>query len=162
MVTPGNTNTCDSKWTGSLSSDCCTTGSWFFFYYCFNWNMCVPRSVVSDSLRPHGQQPARLLCPWNSPGKNTGVACHSLLQGIFPTPGLLRCRQILYCLSRQGSIVYLQCCVSFQCIANSIIQVHTHTCTHYFSDFSHYRSLQDTEYSSLCYTVGPCCLFHIY
>ena len=34
--------------------------------------MCVSRSVMSNSLRPHGLQPARLLCPWNSPGKNTG------------------------------------------------------------------------------------------
>ena len=38
--------------------------------------------------RPHGLQPARLLCPWDSPGKNTEVGCHSLLQGIFPTQGL--------------------------------------------------------------------------
>ena len=44
-------------------------------------------SVVSDALRPTGQQPARLLCPWDSPGKNTGVSCHALLQGIFPTQG---------------------------------------------------------------------------
>ena len=45
-------------------------------------------------------QPARLLCPWDSPGKNTGVGSHSLLQRIFPTQGsnlgLLYCRQILY------------------------------------------------------------------
>ena len=41
-------------------------------------------SVTSNSLQPHGPQPTRLLCPWNSPGKNT-VGCHSLLQGIFPT-----------------------------------------------------------------------------
>ena len=45
--------------------------------------------------------------PWNSPGKNTVVDRHSLLQGIFPTqgsnPGLLHCRQILYYLSHQGS-----------------------------------------------------------
>ena len=34
--------------------------------------------------QPHGKQPARLLCPWNSPGKNTGVGSHSLLQGMFP------------------------------------------------------------------------------
>ena len=41
-------------------------------------------------------------CPWNSPGKNTGRGCHSLLQGIFPTQGLnLHCRQILYRLSHQ-------------------------------------------------------------
>ena len=46
---------------------------------------------------PHGPQPTRLLCPWNSPGKKTGVGCHFFLQGIFPTqesnPGLLHCRQ---------------------------------------------------------------------
>ena len=35
-----------------------------------------------------GLQSAWLLCPWNSPGKNTGVGYHALLQGIFPTPGL--------------------------------------------------------------------------
>ena len=51
----------------------------------------------------------RLLCPWDSPGKNTGVGCHALLQGIFPTqgsnPGLTHCRWILYLLSHQGSPV---------------------------------------------------------
>ena len=36
-------------------------------------------SVVSNVLQPHGLQPARLLCPWNSPGKNIGVSCHFLL-----------------------------------------------------------------------------------
>ena len=64
----------------------------------------LSRSVVSDSLRSHGLQPPRLLCPWDSPGKNTGVGCHALLQGIFPTqgsnPGLPHCRQIL---SHRGS-----------------------------------------------------------
>ena len=44
-------------------------------------------SVVSDSLRSHGLWPARLLCPWNFPSKNTGVGCHFLLQGIFPSQG---------------------------------------------------------------------------
>jgi len=38
-------------------------------------------------LWPHGLQPTRLLCPWDSPGKNTGVGCHTLLQGIFLTQG---------------------------------------------------------------------------
>ena len=81
----------------------------------------VSHSVVSfsslrPSLGPHGLQPSRLLCLWDSPGKNTGVDCHSLLQRIFPTQrqnlGLLHCRQILYRLSyreylyggRQGGI----------------------------------------------------------
>jgi len=73
--------------------------------------------------RDHGgglvAKSARLLCPWDSPGKNTWVACHFLLQGIFPTQelnlGLLHCRQIVYCLSYQGSpeIMYHQ--IDFIC-----------------------------------------------
>ena len=38
------------------------------------------RSVVFDSVRPHGLQPTRLFCPWDFPGKNTGVGCQCLLQ----------------------------------------------------------------------------------
>ena len=41
---------------------------------------CCVASVVSDSVRPHRRSPTRLLCPWDSPGKNTGVGCHFLLQ----------------------------------------------------------------------------------
>ena len=77
--------------------------------------VCVA-SVVPDSLRPRGPQPARLLCPGNPPGQDTGVGCHALLQGIFPTqglnPGLPHCRQILYFLSYPGSPVEGQ--ISFQ------------------------------------------------
>ena len=63
-------------------------------------------TVVSDSLRLCvWLQPSRLLCPWASPGKNIGVGCHSLLQGILLTQGskqrLLHCGQILYHLSHQ-------------------------------------------------------------
>ena len=47
----------------------------------------LSHKVVSDSLWPPGLQPTRLLCPWNSPGKNTGVGCHFFLHGIFPTQG---------------------------------------------------------------------------
>ena len=43
-------------------------------------NVCVSCSVMSDSLQPHGQQLTRLLCPQVSPGKNTLVGCHCLLQ----------------------------------------------------------------------------------
>ena len=64
-------------------------------------------SVVSDSLRPHGLGPTRLLSPWDFLGKSTGVGCHFLLQGIFLTqgsnPGLQHCRQMFYPLSHQGS-----------------------------------------------------------
>ena len=52
---------------------------------------CVPLSsghlVVSDSLRPHGLWPTRLLCPWDCPGKNTGVGCHASSRGSF-NPGI--------------------------------------------------------------------------
>ena len=53
----------------------------------------------------HGLSSTSFLCPWNSPGKNAGVHCHFLLQGIFLTQvsnmGLLQCRQTLYWLSHQ-------------------------------------------------------------
>ena len=65
--------------------------------------VCVSCSAVSDFLQRHGLLPARLLCPQDSPGKNTGVDCHSLLHKIFltqgPNSGLLHCRQILYYVS---------------------------------------------------------------
>ena len=57
----------------------------------FPASLCVlSHSVVSDSLRPQGlpMEPTRLLCPWNSPGKNTEVGCHFLHQGIFLTQEL--------------------------------------------------------------------------
>ena len=40
------------------------------------------------TLQPYKLWSDRLLCPWDSPGKNTGVGCYALLQGIFPTQGL--------------------------------------------------------------------------
>ena len=47
----------------------------FFLFFFF----CSLASVVSNSLRPHGLKPLRLLCSWDSPGKDTGVGCHFLL-----------------------------------------------------------------------------------
>ena len=70
----------------------------FIKLFILYWTVCV-----SCSLRLHRLQPARLLCPWNSPGKNSGVDYHSILQRNFPTqgsnPGFLPRRQILYRLS---------------------------------------------------------------
>src|SRR5574340_697992 len=62
-------------------------------------------SVVSDSVRPHRRQPSRLLCPWDSPGKNTGVGCYFLLQGIFQGSNLclLHWQTDSLSLSHQGS-----------------------------------------------------------
>ena len=64
--------------------------------------------LVARSLQSYGLYSARLLCPWDSPGKNTGVSWHALLQEIFPIQGLNlglpHCRQIFfYHLSHQGS-----------------------------------------------------------
>ena len=76
---------------------------------------------MSDSLQSHG-----LYSPWNSPGQNTGVGSHSLLQGIFPTqglnPGLLHCRQILYWLSHKGSPSTMQVVMKTVC-AQSLSRV---------------------------------------
>ena len=60
----------------------------YWFHYQFTWPTQIAAaaaaksltSVVSDSVRPHRRQPARLPCPWDSPGKNTEVGCHFLLQ----------------------------------------------------------------------------------
>ena len=63
----------------------------------------LSHSVVSNSLRPHGLEPPGSSVHGDFQGKNTGVGCHALLQGIFPTqgsnPGLPHCR----CLSHQGN-----------------------------------------------------------
>ena len=78
----------------------CQTSTWISHV------LCVSRSVVSDSAIPQTVA-RRLLCPWDSLGKNTGVDCHSLFQRIFLTqwsnPGLLHCRQILYHLNYRES-----------------------------------------------------------
>ena len=78
----------------------------FFFNYCFNLYIlqillivCVC-SIVFNSLQPHELQPARILCPWGFPAKNTEVDCRFFFQGIFPTQGsnlyLLHCCQFLH------------------------------------------------------------------
>ena len=62
--------------------------------------------IMSNSLQPRGLWSARLLCPWDSPGRNIREGCHFLLQDIITTQGmnlgLPHCRQPLY-LSCQGS-----------------------------------------------------------
>ena len=107
------------------------------YLICVSKSESVSCSVESNSLRPHGLQPTRLLCPWDSPGKNTGVGSHSLLQGIFPTqgsnPGLWHCRQILYCLNMVlGKLVNIlvvknqRFCIDNEsyCISNTAMPTH--------------------------------------
>ena len=94
-----------SLWLSGTPSCMCTASSlfihqlmavWAVSVHGLLWNLllwtwtcscvCVPsRSVVSGSLRPYRLQPARLLCPWDSPGKNPGVGCLALLQGLPAT-----------------------------------------------------------------------------
>ena len=83
------------------------------------WSEVLVSQSCPNSLTPHGLQPARLLCPWNSPGKNTEAGSHFLLQGIFLTQelnlGLLHCRQILYHLSHMGKpMVFITSCQYYQ------------------------------------------------
>ena len=69
--------------------------------------MCLVIQLCPTLCDPVDCSPPGSSVHGNSPGKNTGMGCHSFLQGIFPTqrsnPGLLQCRQILYCLSHLGS-----------------------------------------------------------
>ena len=74
---------------------------------CKEWHACWVASVMSDSVRPHGLWPTRLLSPWTSPGKNTGEGHHCLLQGLFldqgSNLGLLHWQAILYHWATQES-----------------------------------------------------------
>ena len=97
-------------WEEKLETVLDTTFLFFFspknnFYLVWRWKW--SHLVMYDSLWPHGLQSTRLIGPWDSPGKNTGMGCHFLLQRIFPTEGsnlgIPHCKQILYLLSHQGS-----------------------------------------------------------
>ena len=86
---------------------CQGTGLSFFRGICVVC-LCVCVCILSHYSHIHlfltyGLQPTRLLCPWDSPGKNTGVGCHALLQGISLTQGSNSC--LLYLLHWQkGSL----------------------------------------------------------
>ena len=70
-------------------------------------------SVMSNS-DPMDCSPPGSSVYGDSPGRDNGVGCHALLQGIFPTqgsnPGLPHCRQILYCLNHQGNPMVMFYC----------------------------------------------------
>ena len=106
----------ENKWSGRILQLLSCWGSLFFSFHSSHLPIyselllkdmcvvCVSSSIMFNSLWPQGL--IRLLCPWSSPGKNTGVCCHSLLQWIFLTQGvnlgILSCRQIIYYQSQQG------------------------------------------------------------
>ena len=58
------------------------TLEWVSISFSKNAHMRAKLLQLCPTLRPHGQQSTRLLCPWDSPGKNTGVGCHFRLQRI--------------------------------------------------------------------------------
>ena len=78
---------------------------------CTFFSYVLSLSVISNSLWPMDCSLPGSSVHGDSPGKNTGVGCHALLQEIFPTqgsnPSLLHCRQILYQLNCQGSPYFL-------------------------------------------------------
>ena len=116
-------------------------GVLIIYCYLVNCVRCLVAQLCPTLCKPMDCSPPGSSVHGDSPGKNAGVGCHALLQGLFPTqglnPSLLHCRRILYHLSHQesppskllltnphkaetifkqncfGSIVDLQCCVSF-------------------------------------------------
>ena len=81
----------------------------------------ISRSAVSNSLLPPGLLPTRLLCPWDSPGKITGVGCYSLLQGMFLTQGtpLVKNLNLTADFAQQVSLKYISLCQSIFGAINS-------------------------------------------
>ena len=122
---------------------------------------------MSDSVRPHRRQPTRLPRPWDSPGKNTGVGCHFLLQCVkvksqsevaqsCPTPS-----DPVDCSPPGSSVhgIFQARVLEWGAIAFPKLYIHTYII---FEIIFHCRLLQDIEYSSLSYTVNLCCLLRIW
>ena len=84
----------------------------------------LSHSVVSDSLQPHGNSPPVSSVHGDAPGKNTGVGCHALLQGIFPiqgwNPGFLHHRRILYCLATREDCLQMLFGASFFLVESEV------------------------------------------
>ena len=78
-------------------------------------------SDVSDSSRPHGLQPTRLLRPWNFPGKNTGVGCHCLLQIALYT-GYFKCPMKQNCWRARCIWYFDRCCLI---VSREAVPVHS-------------------------------------
>ena len=132
-------------------------------------------SVVSNSLQPYGQQPVRVLCPWDSSDKNIGVGNHSLFQGIFPIQeqnlGFPHCRQILYHLSHQESpshvYVYVYVCLCpylyHLCLYLYLILFPFHLALNFSNLLLFLRKIKfESEYTQVCLTVTPGIFLFVY
>ena len=93
---------------------------------------------------PRGLYPSRLPCPWDSPGKTTGVGCHALLQGIFPPPG-------------RGPVSPTAPALAGRFFTTGATWDAVYINS--FPDSLPLKVITSIEHSSLCYTVGPCYLF---
>ena len=123
---------------------------------------------MSDSVRPHRWQPTRLPRPWDSPGKNTGVGCHFLLQCMKVksesevAQSCLTLSDPMDCTLPGSSVhgIFQAKLLEWGAIPFSDIYIHMYTNTYILYQILFlYMLLQNTKYSSLCYTVGPCWLF---
>ena len=116
------------------------------FVYKISFFVSFPGLVAQSclTLQPHELKPVRLLCPWVFPGKNAGVSCHFLLQGIFMTqelnPGLRHCLQadsLSYEPPGKSLSIYIYMCV----------YIYTHTCpihihTHRYITYTYFEPKQ--------------------
>ena len=113
---PQEVCTSPTRWRGESSQPTCCEASYSSLSFEVKGGCCavLSRSAVSNSLRPHGlkepSSPLGYSVHGDSPSQNTGMGCHALLQGIFPTqasnPDFPYCRWILNHLSHQGTYEY--------------------------------------------------------
>ena len=109
---------------------------------------------MSDSLWPHKLWPTRLLCPWDSPGKNPAVGCHVLLQGVFQIKGsnlgLLLGRRILCCWATRGDLYKL---TLNQIIFQKVKATENPPCPNYFITLSLSLLTSSLQWRSAPYAV---------
>ena len=115
-------------------------------------SVCVRSSSAnSDSAAPR-TQPASLLCPRDSPGKEAGGGCRALLQGAFPSQGqklgVLHCRQILSCLSHREMDGWMYTHTHTHTHSHTHVCMLTHTCSH-----THSHMLTHTQTRSHTHTL---------
>ena len=108
-------------------------------------HLCPIVSVMSDSLRPYGLYSSRLLCPQDSPVKNTGVGCHALLQGTFQIWGLNPCILTPPALAG-GSFTTTP--IRKPTIKCMHLHMHTHTHTHTHTDTTVNLGIEKEDHKS--------------
>ena len=123
-----------------LSLSVCLSVSWYIYMY-----ICCCFSLVAEMYQTpcdteDCRTPTRLLCPWDFGCKNTGVGCHFLFQGIFPTRNPHICMYVC---------IYIYTCIYIY------IYIHTHTHTHTYSQRSSWgrSSLEMMGQHEKCITV---------